>query len=308
MKWLALLAGVALLAGCGDKYVASSTSAEEQQGWTFAQSMSQRRSYIAAAQVGQDVYAAGGMVGETGRPLATFQRFDPAANSWTGLERLPAPVAAAAAAALGSTIYVTGGQGEGRVSGRQVWAYDTSGTGWRTVAPLPAPRFNHSAVDLGGKLYVLGGFSGGEEHDEVFAYDPARDAWKLVTHLPRPMHAFGAVDFRGEIWVIGGRHGEELLRAVWIFNPETGKWRRGPTMPKPMELLGAAVAGDQIHAIWESVHQVYDTRTGRWRQGLRSLVTRHALKLFYVHGALYTIGGCTTALHDSQVVERLSLR
>jgi hypothetical protein len=68
------------------------------------------------------------------------------------------------------------------------------------------------------------------------------------------------------------------------------------------------VAGDQIHAIWESVHQVYDTRTGRWRQAPRSLVTRHALKLFYVGGALYTIGGCTTALHDSQVVERLSLR
>ena len=28
------------------------------------------------------------------RPLATFQRFDPAENRWTGLSRLPEPVSA----------------------------------------------------------------------------------------------------------------------------------------------------------------------------------------------------------------------
>ena len=161
---------------------------------------------------------------------------------------------------------------------------------------------------LGGKLYVLGGFSAGKEHDEVFAYEPARDRWTRVNRLPKPMHAFGAVAFRGEIWVIGGRHGETLLQDVWILDPAAREWRRGPRMPKPMELLGAAVAGDEIHAIWESVHQIYDAGTGRWRQGLRSLVTRHALEVFYVDGSLYTIGGCTTALHDSQVVERLGLR
>jgi hypothetical protein len=122
------------------------------------------------------------------------------------------------------------------------------------------------------------------------------------------MHAFGAVAFRGESWVLGGRHGEELLRDVWTLDPRTREWRRWPTMPKPMELLGAAVAGNEIHAIWESVHQIYDAGTGRWRQGPKSLVTRHALRLFYVDGSLYTIGGCTTALHDSQVVERLRLR
>ena len=45
--------------------------------WTFAASMSQRRSYIAAAELDGHIYAAGGMVGETGRFLSVFQRFDP---------------------------------------------------------------------------------------------------------------------------------------------------------------------------------------------------------------------------------------
>jgi hypothetical protein len=32
-------------------------------------------------------------------------------------------------------------------------------------------------------------------------------------------------------------------------------------------------------------------------------VTRHGLKAFTVGNRLYTVGGCTTQLHDSQVVE-----
>jgi hypothetical protein len=71
-----------------------------------------------------------------------------------------------------------------------------------------------------------------------------------------------------------------------------------------MELLGAAVVGDEIHAIWESTYQIYDAGRGTWRAGPRPLVTRHALEAFHVGGSLYTIGGCTTQLRDSPVVER----
>src|SRR5215216_3645959 len=66
--------------------------------WRFAQSMSQRRSYVAAAKLGDKIYVAGGAVGETGRFLGIFQRFDPATNNWTTLERLPQPIRAGAGA------------------------------------------------------------------------------------------------------------------------------------------------------------------------------------------------------------------
>jgi hypothetical protein len=125
--------------------------------------------------------------------------------------------------------------------------------------------------------------------------------------LPAPNHTFGAVVFRGEIWTIGGRRDEEILDEVWIYNPAEGRWRSGPPLPEPMELVAAAVAGDQIHAVWESAYQIYDARTGDWSSGPRPLVTRHGAKAFVVAGALYTIGGCTTDLHDTQVVERRRL-
>ena len=43
---------------------------------------------------------------------------------------------------------------------------------------------------------------------------------------------------------------------------------------------------------------------GTWTTGPRSLVTRHGLQTFYVDGVLFTVGGCTTKLADSQIVER----
>ncbi len=264
--------------------------------------MSLRRRYIAAAEVDGSVYAAGGMVGETGRPLAVFQRYDPRKDEWTTLEPLPRPVRAAAAAAVDDTIYVTGGQPDGR----RVYAYTIGGGHWREVAPLPASRFNHAAVALDGVLYVLGGFTDAE-HDEVWAYDPLRDSWMHVTRLREPVHAFGAVVFRGEIWVLGGLRGERMLRDVWIWSPRRG-WRRGPAMPKPMELLGAAVSGDEIHAVWEGVYQIWDASEERWRQGPRLEVTRHGLEAFALGPYLYAIGGCTTELRDSPVVERIRIR
>jgi len=292
---------VALAAALG--VLRGSSGAAEAAPWTYAQAMSQRRSYIAAAQLGGKIYAAGGMVGESGRRLATFQRYDPRTDTWETLAPLPQPVRAATATAVGGAVYVIGGDPE-HGDGREVYAYDVARGIWEDRAPLPAPLINHSAVALAGKIYVLGGFGGGVEHDDVFVYDPAANRWSKGAPLPEPDHAFDAVVFHGEIWVIGGRRGDQVLRSVWIYDPSARHWRAGPTLPRPMELLGAAVAGDEIHAVWESTYQIYDARTGKWRDGPPSLTFRHGLNTFYTNGALFTIGGCTTALHDSQVVER----
>ena len=293
---LAVALAVSLAAVLGTRSTGEARAAPAP--WTFAQSMSQRRSYVAAAELEGEIYVAGGAVGETGRFLAIFQRFDPRANSWTTLERLPRAIRAGAGAALLGKVYVIGGQTAAGQSDR-VYAYDVARGSWE-----PVPRFNISAVAYGGKIYALGGFTGSKETADVFVYDPERNEWSRGTPLPAPNHTFGAVVFRGEIWVLGGRRNDRILRDVWIYDPRGDSWRRGPEMPKPMELVGAAVAGDEIHAIWESRYQIYDARTGRWRDGPPSLVTRHGLKAFFIHGFLYTVGGCTTQLHDSQVVEK----
>lgn len=279
------------------------TGDAEAAGWTQVASMPQRRSYIAGAEIDRLIYTAGGMVGETGQPLATFTRYDPAQDAWETLPQLPEPTRAAAGAGVDGLFYVVGGTtAEGNTGA--VWAWD--GEEWSERAALPSPLFNHSAVALDGRIYVLGGFNEGQELRDVLVYDADRNEWEEAAPLPRRTHAFGVVVFDGEIWVIGGRRGEEILREVWILDP-AGRWREGPALPEPMELLGAAVAGDKIHAVWESTYQIFDAGSGKWNRGPTPGVTRHALQTFYVDGALYTVGGCTTALRDSPIVERRSL-
>lgn len=285
-------------------FVLADGGGAEEAAWEQVASMPQRRSYIAAAQIGEAIYTAGGMVGDTGRPLATFTRYDARTDDWDVLTRLPTPTRAAAAAQVGGVLYVVGGTTpEGNSA--NVWAWD--GESWSARAPLPSARFNHSAIAVGDEIYVLGGFREGQELRDVLVYDTVEDSWRSSTPLRLPTHAFDVVLFRGEIWMIGGRRGEEVLREVRILDPRTGRWRDGPALPKPMELLGAAVVGDEIHAVWESTYQIYDAATGTWRAGPTPGVTRHALSTFAAAGALYTVGGCTTALRDSPIVERLAL-
>lgn len=308
-RWSVGLAAVALtvVAAALPGRLGGSEAGSEARPWTFAQSMSQRRSYVAAAEVGGMIYVAGGMVGESGRPLHVFQRYDPGADTWKTLRRMPEPVRAAAGAAVDGTMYVVGGSTPDGPTA-DVHGYDIARGVWEPGAPLPEPRLNHQAVAVGGEVYVLGGLDeNARETDDVFVYDPEADEWREAAPLPRPLHAFGALAFRDEIWVLGGQRSERILRDVWIFDPRSGRWRRGPTMPEPMELLGTAAAGDEIHAVWESTYQIYDAETGTWRSGPRSLVTRHGLQAFVVDRRLYTIGGCTTALVDSQVVEAREL-
>jgi hypothetical protein len=291
---------IVLLAACGggdgDERRAVSTD------WELAPPMANRRSYIAAGEIAGRLYAAGGMVGEAGRRLDRVQVFDPKVGVWRTLLPLPEPVRAAAGATRDGEFLVLGGTTpEG--GGRQVFAYDVATRSWHRAPPLPRVLYNHSAVTVGDRVYVLGGYdTEGAELRNVYVLDGGR--WRTSAPLPRPVHAFGAVVFRGEIWVIGGRRGEEKLREVWIYNPKTNRWRRGPTLPKPMELLGATVVGDEIHAVWERTYQIYDAETGSWRDGPPPLVPRHALSLFHVDGQLYAIGGCTTELRDTAVVER----
>jgi hypothetical protein len=303
-----LLLVAALAAAAVGAVVAALLAASDRapQEWERGASMSQRRSYISAAEQFGYVYAAGGMVGETGRPLATFARYDTRGDRWEVLPQLPEPTRAAAAASLAGRIYVVGGTTQEGNTGA-TWAYHPGERSWSPRAPLPVPLFNHGAVALDRRLYVLGGYSEGRERRDVYVYDPFADEWFRPTRLPRRNHTFGAVAYEDELWVIGGRRGEEILREVWILDPATLEWRAGPPLPEPMELLGATVHGDEIHAVWESTYQIYDGSSGKWRDGPRPLVTRHALEVFAVDGVLYTIGGCTTALQDSPIVERLTI-
>jgi N-acetylneuraminic acid mutarotase len=284
----------------------------EKAVWRYAPPMLHRRSYTASAEVDGKVYVAAGMVGNSGRPLNLFEAFDPAGRRWSDLPLVPEKFSAAAGTALGSTMYVIGGNGNPKdkaVDGRQVFAYEVRTRKWTRKASLPKVRTNLAAVALGREIYALGGLDPFFATKSVYVYNPATNRWRTGTPLPEKLHALAAVTVRGEIWVIGGQDAAgKATNRVWIYNPRSRKWRAGPRMPRRMETAGAAVMGDEIHVVLEKKYLIWNARTRRWTIGPGLETPRHALAVFAIHGTLYAIGGCIAPiLEDSAIVEQLKL-
>jgi N-acetylneuraminic acid mutarotase len=285
----------------------------EAAEWRFAPPMPHRRSYTASAEINGKVYVAAGMVGNTGRPLNLFERFDPAKGQWdTNLPLVPERFSAAAGVGLMGVLYVIGGNGDVKdkaIDGRQVYAYDTFRRRWSRKASLPVPRTNLAAVALGGKIYAIGGLDPNHATKTVFMYDPRSNKWSPAPPLPEKLHAEAAVVFRGEIWVIGGQNAAgHATNRVWIYAPFTHRWRAGPRMPFRLETAGASVAGNEIHVVLEKRYLIYDADSDSWSKGPGLEVPRHALAVYAIKGTLYAIGGCVTPqLEDSNVVEKLDI-
>jgi N-acetylneuraminic acid mutarotase len=280
--------------------------------WSFAPAMLHRRSYTASAEINGKVYVAAGMVGNTGRPLNLFERFDPSRREWSALPLVPQPFSAAAGAAVRSTMYVIGGNGDPKnkaVDGRQVFAYDVRRNRWTRKASLPKVRTNLAAVVLDNEIYALGGLDPFFATKSVFIYNPTTNRWRDGTPLPEKLHALAAVLFQGEIWVVGGQDAAgKATNRVWIYSPRTHKWRAGPRMPRRMETAGAAVTNNEIHVVLETKYLIWNATTRRWRIGPSLETPRHALAVFAINDTLYAIGGCVAPiLEDSAVVEKLAL-
>ncbi len=294
----------ALIAGCGGG--GDETTSPE---WSFGPQMPHRRSYPASAQLGGKIYVATGMVGETGKPLDFFERFDPERNEWASLPATPKAFSAAAGATFDGRFWVIGGNSP-EANGKQVYSYGVQQGRWRSEAPLPVPRTNLAAVTFRGKLYAIGGLDPLNPTRTVFVYDSAQRRWRKGTPLPVALQAHSAVVFRDEIWVIGGRvRSLARQRRVWIYSPKSDRWRAGPPLPKPMDTLATSATGNEIHAIVDDINVIYDADTGRWRQGPRLEMPRHALAVYTIGDTLYAVGGCLyPQLRDSSVVEKIPVR
>ena len=239
--------------------------------------MSQRRSYVAAAQVGEDDLRRG-RDGGRDRPAARDVHALRRRRRTAGRRcaQLPVPTRAAAAAAVGGTVYVVGGHDAGRE--HACASGPGTASGWRGAGAAAGAALQPRGGRGRRSVYVLGGFDGRPGARATSSSTTrAPTAGAARPPLPRPNHAFGAVAFGGEIWVIGGRRGEEVLREV--LDPRSAH-------------AGAGGAARRCRSRWSSSARPSSAtrstrsgsrptrsttqRPGRWREGPTPAVTRHA--------------------------------
>lgn len=167
--------------------------------------------------------------------------YDPTNNSWTTGAPLPQfPPDSGynlrqffGCAAVGTKIFVIGGDTGGTGARDTNYVYDTARNTWAVRAVLPGgPRWNLAAVNLNGKIYVIGGIDSiGGFSKRLDIYDPSSNTWSAGTPLPAERAGMAAGVIKGKIYLAGGSDGPDFLSSALVFDPSSGSWTSIGSMP-----------------------------------------------------------------------------
>jgi hypothetical protein len=197
----------------------------------------QPRADLAAVTVGGQVYLLGGYTGT--QPLAEVldttdgTTFHPVAS-------LPVPVRYPAVAAVGTTIWVFGGeQPAGPV--RAIQRIDTTTGRAQVVGQLPDPLSQASALVLDGQVLIAGGrTSSTTTSSAVYRFDPGQDTVHPVAELPVPVADAGGVVVGHTGYLLGG---EDDGR---VADVQTLTVATAPPSPAPSPSGGASAGARQL--------------------------------------------------------------
>jgi hypothetical protein len=186
----------------------------------------QARSDGQAVTIGTTTYIIGGYDGSTGNRdvLATTDGVHFSVEA-----ALPIPVRYPAVAALGSDIYVFGGQAVGgSKKGHAVDSVQLVSPGQRKariIAHMPTPVAGAVAFVLGGHIYVAGGVAQtgvaqqGPALPSVWAYNVLSKKLSNAGTLPVATSYAGATVLNGRAWILGGDDAGASLATVEMLTP-----------------------------------------------------------------------------------------
>jgi N-acetylneuraminic acid mutarotase len=186
---------------------------------------SQGHSDAGAAVIGEKIYMVGGedddLANEGFEYAAHVDIYNTKTNRWERGTDCPLPRQDTFVVALGTDIYLLGGQG-GNIDDSMtanVMIYDTINDSWSQGPDLPYPWEHPRAAVVDGKMYVMTGK--GEGGYYIFELDPAVNEWReMESYNLVTRYGSGITVYEGEIYVACGRNMTgEAQSSIEIYNP-----------------------------------------------------------------------------------------
>jgi len=229
-----------------------------------------------------------------------FEAYDPAANAWTDLPKLPAARMFCSGAVLENTLYVIGGIDDSMKYTSSVEIYPIENNSWSSCRNLPSDISRHASVSYDGKIFVFGGLEGTNDRDcrnsaSVFMYNPQKDTWTRKADMPTARHGLSAIVVKNKILVIGG-YSDGPTGVVEEYDPIHDQWTTKAPMPTPRGFFGLVNIGDYVYAIggriWGEKGPVerYNIDHDQWIQLEPLPVARQRFGIATVHEKVYLIG------------------
>lgn len=168
-------------------------------------------------------------------------------SHWVELPHLLQPRAAAAAAAVGDRIIVTGGVDANGTLLNTTEVFD--GNSWTLGAPIPTPRQTLAAASDGKLVYAVGGGNGITDLPTVEAYDPAAKSWTRLPDLPQPRGDLGVAIADRRLVAVGGQSAGQVLKSVSVLDLTTNAWAGLPDMAIARHGMAVDAVGQAVFAI-----------------------------------------------------------
>ena len=180
------------------------------------------------------------------------------ANPWTLDAPMPTPRDRVSAAAVGTRIYVMGGESAGVPVGA-VEVFDTMTHTWSTAPSLPTPRSTFAIAVVGATIFTIGGGPAvvGGPTSLVEALDTSTGTWTTKAAMPTQRTLAAASASGGTVFVAGGYRSPGTcfdwvckgVAAVESYDPGTDTWTTRPSLPRAKIGLGAAALNNTVYAI-----------------------------------------------------------
>jgi N-acetylneuraminic acid mutarotase/glucose/arabinose dehydrogenase len=197
----------------------------------------------AVVAVGDKLYAFGGSTFAFSGAVTNAAVYDPAQNSWTPLPGMATARGGAAAAAIGTKIYVAGGMGGDGASLASVEVFDTVTQTWSSAPAMSTRRDNPAAAAADGKLYIFGGRTRNADGttvngtlNTVEMFDPAVGAWSARAPMPTGRRTMAVGRIGGKVQLMGGEAsgvGSGVFDANEEYDSATDTWRSLTPMRTP---------------------------------------------------------------------------
>ena len=197
----------------------------------------------------------------SGELLSGTWAYDPAANTWTGLNPsgdLPAQRAGQGMvydSDTGKVILFGGIAADGDFS--DTWSYDPIANAWTYLSPtgtVPSARDSVSMVydPSTHRVLMFGGLDAGGALNDTWAYDPTANTWTKLSPsgtLPPARYAASIVydTSNGQTIMFGGQSDDgNSLNDTWAYDPTTNTWTKLSPSGEPPSARSSSMVYDSV--------------------------------------------------------------
>lgn len=177
---------------------------------------------------------------------------------------IPSPRSLHTATAVGSRLFIFGGQESGYTFG-DIFVLDTETNVWskpQTTGEAPGSVFRHAATLVGTSIFVFGGYDGQNDTNDLSVLDTETLHWhRPILRGPRPTPrenpCTALVGHR--LFVVGG-YADSALNDLYVLDTATNTWGQPP-------ITGVPPSPRSGHSVTAIGHRLFVFGGGKWSGG-----------------------------------------